>query len=231
MIRKQKRLLAVAAARDGDDLEGAEAEAMLTQMVEELVAGRGGDDAARSTSSSSGSSSVDSSSASDSGAGSECAAEGEEEEPLESDAESAGSSEQVLRAPARAGLPRAPGIAEEIFVLQNNQGSIHFNYTGSFLRAHCSVHGEKCVRQRTTRASEAMFRTGQGRPIGLLVSWLLRAPEAETRTAHRDMRVSPLADRVHARNAFYAMAGGQQFASQFERALADQEPEEPNRIP
>ena len=53
------------------------------------------------------------------------------------------------------------------------------------LFAYCGVHGRNC---RKTKTSNPGTKSGQGRPIGFLAAWLLRASEegCGVRDAHRD---------------------------------------------
>ena len=75
------------------------------------------------------------------------------------------------------------------------------------------------------------FRPGQGRPVGLLVSWLLRRNECATAAEHVKMKVSPRSDRVAAREMFCQMDGGAGFAAAYEREQRDGEVDEPHTIP
>ena len=128
---------------------------------------------------------------------------------------------------------RAPPQREDVYTLEEAGGEIHYNHTGCFFRAHCAFHGDECRRQRTARPSDAAARSGQGRPLGLLVSWLLRAHEAEGAQEHITMKASPLGDRQEARRHLYGMRGGRAFANKYERCrrMDEAEPDEPLRVP
>lgn len=97
------------------------------------------------------------------------------------------------------GLVRAPGQAELVVEL-GDMGQIRFNQTFNFLRAHCPLHGNTCMRQRTLVESSAPSRLGQGRPVGLLVDWLLKCDKFDSADSHKKMKVGKLADRREARN-------------------------------
>ncbi|CAE7193763.1 unnamed protein product, partial [Symbiodinium sp. CCMP2456] len=103
--------------------------------------------------------------------------------------------------------PRAPAIAEHVFELEGGLGQIRYNVAQEVLIARCGVHGENCRRRRATTSSHLPRLRGQGRPIGLLVSWLMRAHEEESAHGHVKMKPSPLCDRRAAREAFYRMEG------------------------
>ena len=128
------------------------------------------------------------------------------------------------------GGPRAPPVSEHVFVLDDGLGQIRYNASQNQLIARCGVHGDECRRRRVTIPSELPRLRGQGRPIGLLVSWLMRAHE-DTSQGHVKMKPSPLGDRVAAREAFYAMEGGRVFADAYEREQHEGEQEEPAKIP
>ena len=128
-------------------------------------------------------------------------------------------------------VPRAPAIAEHVFELEGGLGQIRYNVAQEVLIARCPVHGDNCRRRRAATLSPLPRLRGQGRPIGLLVSWLMRAHEEETSGDHVKMKPSPLHDRIAAREAFYHMEGGRAFAEAFEREVGDDETEEPIKIP
>ena len=159
---------------------------------------------------------------------------GESEQPSADEvASDCGSSNADQRRGAASGGPRAAKMAEDVFRLPDDAGEIHFNVTSNYLRAHCAhpAHGEACRRQRTVLASEFAGRGGQGRPIGSLVSWLQRAGEARSAEEHVKMKVSPFTHRVSARDFFYGLNGGRDFARMHERKRREGEPEEPTSIP
>ena len=130
----------------------------------------------------------------------------------------------------KSGGVRGPQIAEEVFRLPHI-GELHFSISGSYLRAHCRLHGEACRRQRTVLPSEWLSRKGQGRPVGHLVSWLQKAPEAATSEEHIKFKVPQLSERRAGRSFLYSQAGGQEFAAAHERVREYGEDEEPTTVP
>ncbi|CAE7262689.1 unnamed protein product [Symbiodinium microadriaticum] len=204
-------------AEDGEEGQGL-LEAFLAEMLPEPAnSGHAQPDVDTSSDSDSSSSSSSSSTSSSSSRDSDCASASEAEtEDTNADHPVAG--------------PRAPPLSEHVFELEGGLGQIRYNVAQQQFIARCAVHGEDCRRRRTTAPSAASQRGGQGRPIGLLVSWLMRAHEEDTAKDHVKMKPSPLDDRVAAREAFYAMDGGRLFAESYEREQGEGEPEEPVKI-
>ena len=81
------------------------------------------------------------------------------------------------------------------------------------------------------RDSDLPARRGQGRPIGLLMSWLMCAAEVETAAEHVSMRPSSLQQRTDGRVRLYRMTHGRAWADSYERTRRVEEPEEPASIP
>ena len=118
---------------------------------------------------------------------------------------------------------RAP-ISEDVISFDGHE--IHYNVHGGYLRAHCGVH-EDCRRQRTTRESTFAFHNrGQGRPLGLLVSWLQDAQNFPDRASHVKAKRSSWAKRKQARQDFKAVRHSQSFfdLERDQRADEDSEP-------
>jgi hypothetical protein len=112
-------------------------------------------------------------------------------------------------------------------------GELRFNGRMNNITACCSFPGHgsgaiaKCRKVRTCNpasSSSSAGRNGQGRPIGLLMTWL-RNPET-----HADSSWKPSHDeRLQSRTFFYTCPGSQEFAAH-ERDLGPGETEEPELI-
>ena len=151
------------------------------------------------------------------------AEEGEEEEDVDAD-------DPVLDAETLAcGGLRATAIPELVLDLGPGLGSVHYNVSGQYFRAHCPCHGDECRRQRTARESET-GRAGQGRPIGLLVAWLQSAHAADSKEQHVRMKVAGLSARQEARRFFLGLPGSTDLTDR-EREKKPGEPDEPVTIP
>ena len=129
------------------------------------------------------------------------------------------------------GLVRAPGQSELVLDM-GDLGQLRYNQSFAFLRAHCPKHGRACLRQRTVLASSSsgQQRQGQGRPIGLLLDWLLKADQYDDAQSHKKMGVGTFDDRVAARARVHEHEGHESFL-QVERPQNEDEDEEPRRIP
>ena len=129
--------------------------------------------------------------------------------------------QQRPRAPDAA--PRQPKQPEEVFPVPGF-GDIRFSTRGSFFRAHCSLHGPTCRRQRQSTAGRHM---SMGRPIGSLISWLQSSSEHITDVDHKTAATASFEDRRKAREWFESLPGGKDFADRHERELIGSEPREP----
>ena len=139
------------------------------------------------------------------------------------------SEKKERKARAVESIVRAPGVTEEVLEL-GDLGELRFNQNFQFLRAHCPLHGRGCLRQRTVLGSSMKNRKGQGRPIGLLVDWLLKANDFSDAAEHKRMGVGSFQDRKDAREVCMDFEGSEEFA-QKERDVSEGEEEEPERIP
>ena len=90
-----------------------------------------------------------------------------------------------------------------------------------------------CKLTRTSRASTIAARRGQGRPLGLLMSWLKRANGVTDEHAHKSMYYIQLAthgERVAEREYLGTLPGGAALMA-FERAMRPDEEPEPLDVP
>ena len=75
----------------------------------------------------------------------------------------------------------------------------------------------------------ARSNQSQGRPIGLLASWLEMAEDFKDASSHSSMRRPTLEQRQDARARLEAMEGGVDFALTYERPKRpDEDPEPPS---
>ncbi len=81
--------------------------------------------------------------------------------------------------------------------------SIRHNPAHNFLIEYCGLHGSACSK---SRAAYHGRRKGQGRPLGLLTSWLLSASSYDSKNAHCSAPVASCEDRALARQRFKGLA-------------------------
>ena len=152
------------------------------------------------------------------------------------DAEPSGTDavDQPMQEPSR--TPRAPVIDRNMNPDQIDVpgGNLRFYTKKQEIVAHCTEHSEDCRKARTVKPSSAPSRSGQGRPIGLLVAWL-NDPDSHAcaqgiSAAHTRTSVPRYQDRLTAREAFNQIPGSSIFA-QHERPRRANEDEEPMSIP
>ena len=93
--------------------------------------------------------------------------------------------------------------------LPDLSGYLLWNPTKLTLDAHCNTHGAGCKMDRTLMAGGG--KSGQGRPLGMLLLWLQRAADSRLKDyhGHSDPRFKRLlgsklfqADRLRLRLAF-----------------------------
>ena len=114
-------------------------------------------------------------------------------------------------------------------------GSLRWLPHGKQLVAVCGYDKHiDCRRVRTTQAAPrptTAARKGQGRPVGHLVAWLRRQTSFETQQGHRHYFSATRQQRRDARQVFYNMPGGREFADAYERPRReDEESDEPDDI-
>ena len=133
----------------------------------------------------------------------------------------------VIREPG----PRAQGTPEIVFILPG-YGDIRYNLTHEFMLANCrrQGHGQGCKRQRTVKLSTNLARLGQGRPIGLLIAWLLQSEQHDSKHSHCAAGSFSFEARQQARVFFASLPNSADFL-QFERATLPNEENEPLEIP
>ena len=125
-------------------------------------------------------------------------------------------------------IPRALPVTEFAMDIPGF-GLLRYNSTARFLRAHCQCagHGKVCYRRRSVDANAQ--RPGQGRPIGLLISWMKSSSRFDSQKEHVKASVSSREDRIAARLWFRNLPHASEF-EKFERALRPLEASEPDRI-
>ncbi len=143
-----------------------------------------------------------------------------------SSTDSSSSSHRVRNRPASSVDRKAPIAERSIFV---GRHQIHYNVTGEYMRAHCGLH-DGCRRQRTCRPSTFAFHNqGQGRPLGLLLSWLESGDSHDDKASHVKALASSAAERRAARQKFKEVHGAEEFLA-LERPQRDDEYSEPDDI-
>lgn len=129
---------------------------------------------------------------------------------------------------------RKPGVFEQRFIVPG-YGELRYNSSQNFIRAHCTNprHGSTCLRRRISTASSASAAKarGQGRPIGLLLSWLKEGATCHDKSEHMNLPVASHETRATARTEFLKVVGAKDFSNMAERALRANEEEEPRFIP
>lgn len=142
---------------------------------------------------------------------------------------------EAAPAPPVPAVDRVPrGVAE----LEVGVDGGYIRYYGGpkpFMVAHCIVHGEReCRLTRTTAASETRGRSGQGRPLGLLLSWLqcgCRGDMVDAKT-HKGMRPWPtFDDRLRARQGFADVPESALWFAAEREQREDEPAEEPEKAP
>ena len=128
---------------------------------------------------------------------------------------------------SKEGKARIKVVSEDIFQVHLDGaclGSLRFNPRFSTMTAHCQRH-DNCRKQRTVLAGA---RSGQGRPIGYLTSWLLCARDHDEAATHVHQSDASLSHEVRAaaRARFMALPDAARFAAH-ERDLNRGESEEP----
>eukprot|EP00434_Breviolum_minutum_P019711 symbB.v1.2.017389.t1/scaffold1357.1/size159079/7 len=123
---------------------------------------------------------------------------------------------------------RGGSESRDVFVLPNNQGSLRYYHGTGAMVAFCPLgrcrHSKDCRKQSTCAALK-----GSGRPLGLLVGWLLAAETFDTKEGHVHGLKLSLEQRQHARNYFMSLPGAAEF-SEYEMRRDAGDPEEPLRV-
>lgn len=98
--------------------------------------------------------------------------------------------EQVVVAGAR-NIDRGRAGKSDIEVSVRGGFIRHYSAYSSMV-AHCDnpLHGNRCRFTRSTKPSDRSSRAGQGRPLGLLLSWLQVGADENIRTAAEHLHVS-----------------------------------------
>ena len=94
---------------------------------------------------------------------------------------------------------------EVIARLPDGAGEIHYYPRSQQISATCRVHGDDCRRFRTTKQGPR----SEGRPIGLLVAWLLQGRQYRTKVDHCSQFSLMIArrERIEARKMFAELPG------------------------
>lgn len=106
-------------------------------------------------------------------------------------------------------------------------GSLAYYPKSQSMVAFCTKHAGDCRRSRTTKASAT--KPGQGRCVGLLISWLKHSHHYKDKAEHVKYCISTHSDRVAARREFMSLPQSEEFSA-YERALRDGEDAEPAEI-
>lgn len=122
-------------------------------------------------------------------------------------------------------------LAEVTFEIPN-LGTLRFYATRNEFVAHCTHQQghDRCRLSRSSSASLAGNREGQGRPLGLLVAWLQAAHGFQDGRAHVRMPRPDLATRQAAREFLKTLEGSGALLLA-ERPRRAGEPEEPPTVP
>jgi hypothetical protein len=141
--------------------------------------------------------------------------------------------DQEVSARGRQQGPRRKEVVEE--VLEAPGGDIRYNPKSNSMTAHCKEpnHGD-CRRQRicsgrAASSADAVPRSGQGRPIGLLLAWLGDQANHDTAESHKTRGVHLYATRAAARDNFMSLPGAADFCKH-ERPKHALETDEPLTI-
>ena len=142
--------------------------------------------------------------------------------------------EELVERSQRIVSDRRPASGPDFSVAVTENTELRYNALSARIIAVCKVpnHGD-CRRSRTVKgaARRGVLNFSQGRPVGLLTSWLLKGAEFEDGVAHRKSIDAgfPLEERKLAREHF----SKQPLASEIlmeERAKETNEPDEPEFI-
>jgi hypothetical protein len=113
-------------------------------------------------------------------------------------------------------------------------GELRFNQAQRTIIAVCSCaqHAPDCRKSRTVVESLLGARMGQGRPVGLLVAWLMDGPDHQDKASHNHRSVQSLThdQRIAARSHFTQLPLSHQLLS-YERHQRPNEDDEPVDIP
>jgi hypothetical protein len=110
-------------------------------------------------------------------------------------------------------------------------GELRYNIRFGQMSAVCTMHGNDCRKTRScTQAVRSSGSSGQGRPLGLLVAWLIDGANHDSRADHfSSVPTLTLANRQDARQFAMRSPEASDFAS-FEREKRANEADEPMSI-
>ena len=114
-------------------------------------------------------------------------------------------------------------------------GRLRFYPHTKVLVAVCPSHGPDCRMQRSVQAhprarDRSSILGGQGRPLGLLMSWLQAQTEHPTQQEHIHLFSAARGARLEGRATLLLQPGGAGFAAATERPMEEGEEDEPARI-
>ena len=138
--------------------------------------------------------------------------------------------------PPQAPAPRVIADASDRVHFPVAGGQIVFHKTRKDFYAECPVrgddvgqHGKLCRKCRTSKASGGR-KSAQGRPLGLLVSWLQKAHEHASADSHKVLCRSSFAERKAARQFRKSLPGSSALLDH-ERPVQAGEDSEPEQEP
>ena len=138
------------------------------------------------------------------------------------------SSDSSNPAPRKASSkPRAEKVVDDRYDMADGLGSIRYNYKTQTLVAFCPYHAGQCRRTRTTKPSTTERNADQGRPVGALIAWLQQAGDYASAKKHSAECHPNFESRKAARAHFYALEGGEAWATKYERPTRPGEDSEP----
>ena len=134
-------------------------------------------------------------------------------------------------APARAARAARAGASRStlnVTVMQvEDHGEIHYHHISGLMQAFCRHPGHEpdCRKGATTEPKGR----ASGRPLGLLVSWLLQRDAYNSKAEHAHSFRQTYAARVEAREYFKTLPDSERFLG-YEKQRRGRSPEEPERV-
>lgn len=109
-------------------------------------------------------------------------------------------------------------------------GELHFYHTTGAIHAFCK--NRNCTHQSNCRKSGTTcpVRRGSGRPVGLLVSWLLKADDYPSKWEHVHACHPTLLERQAARRYFQTLPNAESFLKREKKKARASDPDEPMAV-